>query len=108
MHQFGWLSERGGNFLNLLQKEGGTQKGGFAQKRGEGSNPGGSYVTPFSRLPPTPSPFSKIPPFLEIQDVPTSHRSLGKAKVLNNSCYQIVYHFYPQSILVLEECLEKW
>ena len=27
MHQFGWLSERG-NFLNLLQKEGGTQKGG--------------------------------------------------------------------------------
>ena len=28
MHQFGWLSERGGNFLNLLQKEGGTQKGG--------------------------------------------------------------------------------
>ena len=28
MHQFGWLSERGGNFLNLLQKEGITQKGG--------------------------------------------------------------------------------
>ena len=22
MHQFGWISERGGNFLNLLQKEG--------------------------------------------------------------------------------------
>ena len=22
MHQFGWLSERGGNFLNLLLKEG--------------------------------------------------------------------------------------
>ena len=38
MHQFGWLSERGGgggNFLNLHQKEGGTQKGGFPQKRGE-------------------------------------------------------------------------
>ena len=30
MHQFGWLSERGGNFLNLLQKEGGSlRKGGF-------------------------------------------------------------------------------
>ena len=30
MHQFGLLSERGGNFLNLLQKEEGTQKrGGF-------------------------------------------------------------------------------
>ena len=31
MYQFGWLSERGeggGNFLNLLQKEEGTQKGG--------------------------------------------------------------------------------
>ena len=38
MHQFGWLSERGGNFLNLLQKEGGTQKGGVSQKRGGGPN----------------------------------------------------------------------
>ena len=28
MHQFGWLSESGGIILNLLQKEGGTQKGG--------------------------------------------------------------------------------
>ena len=45
MHQFGWLSERGGNFFNLLQKEGGTQKGVmFPQKRGEGSNPGGNYA----------------------------------------------------------------
>ena len=26
MHQFGWLSKRGGNFLNLLRKDGGTQK----------------------------------------------------------------------------------
>ena len=26
MHQFGWLSERGGNFLNLLQKEGVPRK----------------------------------------------------------------------------------
>ena len=34
----------GGNFLNLLQKERGTQKGeGFPQKRAEGSNPGGNY-----------------------------------------------------------------
>ena len=45
MHQFGWLSERGGNFLNLLQKEGGTEKGwGVPQKRGS-SNPGGNYVS---------------------------------------------------------------
>ena len=35
MHQFGWLLERRGNFSNLLQKEGGTQKGGgVLQKRG--------------------------------------------------------------------------
>ena len=26
MHQFGWLSERGGNFLNLYQKEGVPRK----------------------------------------------------------------------------------
>ena len=45
MHQFGCISERegGDNFLNLLQKEGSTQKAGsgFPQKRG-GSNPGGN------------------------------------------------------------------
>ena len=29
MRQFGWISERGGNFLNLLQKEGApSEKGG--------------------------------------------------------------------------------
>ena len=53
-------------------------------------------------------PLSKIPPFLEIQDVPTFHRSIGKTKVLNDSCNQFVYHFYTQSILVLEERLQKW
>ena len=49
MHPFGWLSEKGGvNFFNLLQKDGGTQKGGggFPQKRG-GSNPGGNYDRKF-------------------------------------------------------------
>ena len=35
--------KEGNNFLNLLQKEGGTQKGGgFPQKRW-GSKPGGNY-----------------------------------------------------------------
>ena len=38
MHLFGWLSERGGNFLNLLKKAGVPRKGegggGFPQKRG--------------------------------------------------------------------------
>ena len=33
-------------------------------------------------------PFSKIPPFIEIQDVPTFHKSIRKTKVLNNSCKQ--------------------
>ena len=35
---------KGCNFLNLLQKEGSTQKGGgrFPQKK-EGFNPGGNY-----------------------------------------------------------------
>ena len=67
---------------------------------------GGHTPRPFldQRLP----PFSKIPPLLEIQDFPTFHRSLRKTKVLNNSCKQFVYHFYPQCILVLEECLQKW
>ena len=49
MYQFGWLSERGvgGNFFNLLQKEGVPRKGGFPQKTG-GSNPGGNYAYSFS------------------------------------------------------------
>ena len=47
------------------------------------------------------APFSKIPPFLEIQDVPTYHTFIRKTKVPNNSCNQFVYNFYPQSILVL-------
>ena len=43
MHQFGWLSERGGYFLNSFQKEGVPKKGGgFLQRWGD-SNPGGNY-----------------------------------------------------------------
>ena len=56
----------------------------------------------------TPPPFLRFrPPFLEIQDVPTFHRFIRKTKVMNNSCNQFLYHFYLQSILVLEECLQK-
>ena len=33
MHQFGWLSEGGGNFLNVLQKERGTQKRGVPSEK---------------------------------------------------------------------------
>ena len=45
MHQFGWLWEKGGNFLNLLKKEGVTQKMGVPSEKegGGGSNPGGNY-----------------------------------------------------------------
>ena len=52
--------------------------------------------------------FSKILLFLEIQDDPPFHISPRKTQVLNNPCNQFVYHFCPQSILVLEECLQKW
>ena len=43
MHQFGWLSERGGNFFNLLQKE----RGGGGGEGGAGAfaNPGENYVS---------------------------------------------------------------
>ena len=87
--------------------------GGGAKFKGRPKIFGGAYehskvghtTPPFLDQP----PFSKIPPnFLEIQDGPTFHRSLRKTELLNNSCNQFVYHFYPQSILVLEECLQKW
>ena len=55
-----------------------------------------------------PPPFSKIPPFLEIQYVPIFHRPIGKPKVLNDSFNRFVYKFYTQSILILEEYLLKW
>ena len=38
MHQFGWLSETRGGGLNLLQKEGNTQKGGGSLKKGGGGS----------------------------------------------------------------------
>ena len=40
MHQFEWLSERGGNFLDLLQEERELREGrGFPQKQGGGGVP---------------------------------------------------------------------
>ena len=44
MHQFGSLSERGGNVLNLLQKEGVPRKGGGSPSEKGGSNIGGDCV----------------------------------------------------------------
>ena len=44
MHQFGWLSERGGNFFNFLQKEGVPRKEDVPSEKGWGDpNPGGNY-----------------------------------------------------------------
>ena len=67
----------------------------------------GVHTPPFLDQPPPPS-FSKIPPFLEIQDVPTFYRPIRKTKVLKDSFSRFVYDFYPQSILILEEYLQKW
>ena len=39
MHQFGWLSERRGNFLNLLQKEGLPRTGGSLGRESGGGVP---------------------------------------------------------------------
>ena len=49
-----------------------------------------------------------IPPFLEIQDGPTFYRPIGKTKVLKHSFNRFAYNFYSQSILILEEYLQKW
>ena len=64
----------------------------------------GGHTPPFLNQP----TFFKKSPFLEIQDVPTFRRSIRKAKVLNNTCNHFEYNFYPESILILEECLQKW
>ena len=56
----------------------------------------------------TPLPFSKISPFLEIEDVTTFYRPIGKTKVLKDSFNRFLYlNFYSQSILILEEYLQK-
>ena len=34
MHQFGWLSERKGNFYKFASERGGSQKGGSIRKEG--------------------------------------------------------------------------
>ena len=47
-------------------------------------------------------------PFPEIQDDPTFYRPTEKTKVLNESFKQLLYKFYPQNVLILEECLLKW
>ena len=88
---------------------GGTEQkikfGGGAKFKGEPKILGGAMNIVGNRLTP---PFLRFPPFLEIQDVPTFHRSFRKTKLLNNSCNQFLYNFYPQIILVLEEGLQKW
>ena len=67
---------------------------------------GKGVISPLSRSAPPPL-FSKISPFLEIHNVPAFHRFIRETIVLNNLCNQFEYHFYPQSILILEKCLQK-
>ena len=61
---------------------------------GRGGGGGGNYPPPPPPPPPplkvpfsrsTPSPFPKIPLFLENQDFPTFYRPIAKTKVLNDS-----------------------
>ena len=47
------------------------------------------------------------PPFLEIQGIATFYKPIGKTKVLNESFNLLLYKFYPQNILILEEYLLK-
>ena len=54
----------------------------------------GGHIPPYLGQP----PFSKIPPFLDIQDVPTFYRAIRKTKVLNESLNWFVYKFYWQRI----------
>ena len=51
-------------------------------------------------------PFSKIPPFLEIQDVPTFHRPIGKTKVLRES-ERFAYNFLSSKYLNFERIFTK-
>ena len=60
--------------------------------------------TPFSRSTP---PFLRFPPFLKSKMSPPFIGLSGKKKAPNNSCNQFLYHFYPQSILISEGCLQK-
>ena len=52
--------------------------------------------------------FSKFLFFLEIQDVSTFYSPIMKTKVLNHSFNWFLHDFDPQSILILEEYLQKW
>ena len=61
---------------------------------------GKGVIPPFLGHPP---PFSKIFPFLEIQDAPTFYKPMRKTNVVNDSFNQFVYKFHPKSILILEE-----
>ena len=53
------------------------------------------------------SPISRNPRLGFSRQDPRQDKPIEKTKVLHNSCNQFVYNFYPQSILILEECLQK-
>ena len=43
MHQFGYISERGGNLFGSEREEYPERGGGDSLRKGGGSNPGGNY-----------------------------------------------------------------
>ena len=47
----------------------------------------------------TNPPFLRFPPFL---------KSKISLIFMKNPRNEFIYHFYPQSVLILEECLQKW
>ena len=53
-------------------------------------------------------PFSRSTPFLEIHDVPTFYRPIRKTKVLKESFNQLLFKFFQESVLILEEYLLQW
>ena len=52
-----------------------------------------------------PPPFLRFSPFWKSKMPPPFFNSIGKTKVLKD---QVVDNFDPQSILILEEYLQKW
>ena len=82
MHQSEWLSERGGNFLNLLQKERVPRKGGSLRK-------GGGFQ-PWRKL---------LPHFFSLSAIAFE---VDSRKILNYVIivYQLYFFFQTQSLLI--------
>ena len=80
MHQFGWLSEIGGNVLNLLQNEGVTQKGeGGSQRSLEETMNTHTHLLEAQIY------------FFERWDIGVSILTVHRASLLGTTCKYMVY-----------------